>query len=202
MVAQLRSNSMRLDDLYSYNSAETLSEAPYGMMDKMKDKVKSKMPFADREAAKGRQDSGQLANQTHKEWRRYAGKVAGGQKQIDSQHLIDFLGSKGMPVDGIQPGQFLSPKDTESMVMKAAQGAGQVKAAPAQPRRANPETKTKPQNNEPQASPKPGDTTDTYPEASKPAPQPQAAPVGGNDLMGQLRGMSAEDRRKIAKYMK
>lgn len=199
MVDQLRSNSMRLDDLYSYNSAQTLNEAPYGMMDKMKDKVKSKMPFVDREAAKGRQDSGQLANQTHKEWRRYAGKVAGGEKQIDSQHLIDFLGSKGMPTDGIQPGQFLSPKDTESMVMKAAQGAGQAK--PAQPRRTNPETKTKPQNNEPQASPKPGDTTDTYPEASRPASRPQA-PTSGNDLMSQLRGMSAEDRRKIAKYMK
>ncbi len=148
---------MRLDDLYSYKSVEELNEAPYGMLDKMKDKIKSKTPFADKEGAKGRQQSGEKANMLFKKFKNFAGQSGyKGSNTVPSKLVANFLSQNKLPNDSIENEADMSPSEVQQAIMKSVQNkvSGMGGSTNNEPQ-VNPQHTETPTASEPQVNPTP-----------------------------------------------
>ena len=123
---------MHLNELFVYTTPkERIDEAPYGMANKIKDK----MNIFDREGSKGNKEVGERANEMMKRFKRYVGQVKGpGTKEIEPNILTDFLSNNGMDPSIVthQPNQYLTPKDAEQYMMKAARAQAAQAARPQQ----------------------------------------------------------------------
>lgn len=170
---------MRIEDVFCYQQPTVIMEAPYGAFQKMKDTVSSKaggLVGGGQEAA-GNKESGELANQLYKEFKKYVGQVAGrGQKFIEAKHLIDFLGNKNMNADiGKQPDEMISPKDAQTMIMNSTRQSKQVK----------PKAQPQQQTNQ-----------------SKPAATGSEGKAKvDNSAVEMLQGLSDTDRQKLIQYL-
>jgi ribosomal protein L12E/L44/L45/RPP1/RPP2 len=114
---------MRIDDI---------NEAPMGMLNRMTQKVVSKVPGNMGLQAQGKLETGKVANQWKRDYMKYLGRV--GQKP-DTENLKAFLKSLGMAdQDAVSIvgesaliERALTGKEIDNAILKAAQkGAGQV----------------------------------------------------------------------------
>lgn len=118
---------MNLDDL---------NEAPMGIINRLGQKVLSKVPGSIGARAQGKLDTGNVANQWRKEFVTYLGRV--GQANPSTETLSGFLKAKGFSDEDIKSvvgesamvyERVITNKELDSMILRAAQVAagGNVK---------------------------------------------------------------------------
>lgn len=123
---------MNLDDL---------NEAPMGMLNKLGQKILSKVPGSIGSAAQGKLDTGRVANEWKKEYMQFLGRI--GQKNPSTETLLGFLKSKKIEPEDAQTfvkehmtvyERVLTGKEVDQMILKAAQfaasGTGKVRIEP------------------------------------------------------------------------
>ena len=105
-----------------------LNEAPMGMLNKFGQKILSKIPGSIGHQAKGKLDTGRVANLWKDQYMKYLGQI--GQKHPSSENLSDFLKSKGFTPDDITNvikesslayERILTGKEVDSLILKAVQ---------------------------------------------------------------------------------
>ena len=135
---------MRILDIIT--ESKQLNEAPMGFLKSVGNKVASKFGSA---SATGRLETGNIANQIHKEFEKFLGQTGG---EADAQTVIDFLKSKGYPTQAaekvaasVAPAQQATPSTTTSAAKPATTAPKQsAKPAAATPATTAPKQSAKP----------------------------------------------------------
>lgn len=168
---------MRIDDL---------NEAPMGILNRMAQKVVSKVPGSVGAKAQGRLETGQVANQWKKDYMKYLGRI--GQK-ADTENLKAFLKSLGMTDQDTNAivgesaliERALTGAEIDKIILKAAQkGGGEAMTGKSSGDAAGSDAA-------PSAQP---ETPSAAPDSSAPASKPSLAQRAGQAVKG-LAGKAA-----------
>ena len=202
---------MNLDDL---------NEAPMGMLNRLGQKVLSKIPGSIGAKAQGKLDTGKVANQWEKEYMTYLGRV--GQKNPSTETLAGFLKTKGFSDDDLKDvigesalvyERVISGRELDSMILKAAQraaGGGSKSASQASSSPSSVQTRQEPQVPPPgiaTAQPPAKPAVPSKPAAKQiPQQQKQTPDSGANNYLNSWAksirtAVSSADKMKLAQEM-